>query len=548
MLFDYVVADMQAGRAGTVWSQFPLQPLAPGALTPFSYSVLAEIASRAWYLYYDRLGFDPTPRAKVVRRHKGRVYFNLSLPAQLDADQAGIEPLSLRLNGQWQPLATWEKPGFLAGFKLGRAQKKIDDQVAESSRQMGAITEKARAWYLKTQTIRRWGQAEVLQIMEEIERYGVESMLALFAARYNLGQHYARLVTDLGEKALDTEAVLRINNALSTIAGLNSGLVESTMLAALPAIADTLRDPATLAWLQADDFADWRTTLPNQEAVARIQGFLDAYGHRGVHEGEIAHPRWAEDASLLMRALLAHIESPRPAIATSTTPDALSILLDMLPAAARKQNEQRLHKMAELHKLQSEALHALAYIWGGTRSWALAAAREAMVDQRLHSPEEAFLFELEEIKEMMTGEWNISSREEIRATLATRQAEYAAMQQEQAPAILIGDTEAFVTHHGLPGVAGKATGSLCLWDVQQDCRGALVATELLDSGFALALPLATGFVAATGTPCDPMVVAAHAWQRPIAVDLGKRYDELVKENGVTTTLDVKADGIAVSQG
>lgn len=544
MLFDYVAADLQPGRTGTVWSQFPLQPLAPGALTPFSYSVLAEIASRAWYLYYDRLGFDPTPRSQVVRRHQGRVYFNLSLPAQLDADQAGVEPLSLRLNGQRQPLANWEKPGFLAGLKLGRAQKKIDAQVAESSRQMEAITEKARAWYLKTQAIRRWSQAEVLQIMEEIERYGVESMVAFFTARYNLGQQTGRLVVALADKALDTEAVLRINNALGTV----SGLVEAAMLAALPPLADTMRDPATLAWLQAGDYAEWRTTLPNPAAVEGIKSFLDAYGHRGVHEGEIAHPRWAEDATLLMRALLAHIESPPQAAATATAPDGLSVLLEMLPASARKQSEQSLQKIAELHKLQSQALHALAYIWAGTRSWALAAAREAMVDQRLHSPEEAFFFELEEIKEMMTGEWNISSREEIRATLAERQRQHAAMQQAEAPAILVGDAEAAVTHHGLPGVAGKATGPLCRWDAKQDCQGAVVATDLLDSGFVLTLPFATAYLAASGTPCDPFVVAAQAWQRPIAVDLGKRYDEFAKADDVTTTLDVNANGVAVSQG
>ena len=87
------------------------------AVTPFSYSVLAEIAGRAWYQYFDRLGFDPLPRARVLRQYQGRAYLNVTLSAQRDAEQAGLEPITLRVDGQRFPLCKWEKSGFLAGFK-----------------------------------------------------------------------------------------------------------------------------------------------------------------------------------------------------------------------------------------------------------------------------------------------------------------------------------------------------------------------------------------------------------------------------------------------
>lgn len=542
MLFDYVAPASKPGFSGTVWSQFPLQPLTPGVLTPFSYSVLAELASRAWFVYFDRLGFEPTPRSRLVRLYKGRVYFNLSLSSQMEADHAGLEPLALHLNQQRLPLAKWEKPGFLAGFKLGRGQKKIDDVVADQTRHIEAVSEKARTWYLKTQSIQRWGQAEVLQIMEEIERVGVESMVAFFAARHNLAYHYGRLVADLAGKVNAGQALLLINNALGDV----PGLIETTIADALPALAEAMAEPATLAWLKAGNFADWRKTLPSAVAIERVSAFLAAYGHRAVHEGEIANPRWSQDVSLLLGALLAILEIP--AAPAKASPKAnVQALLDALPSAARKQGEQSLHKIGELHKLQSRALHALAYIGGGTRSWALAAAGEAMVDKRLHSADEVFLFELEEIKEMMTGEWNISSMDEIRETVAKRQVEHNAIQQEIAPDILLGDEEAFVNHRGLPGVAGKATGPLCLLDgtPKQDCRGAIVATELLDSGNALLYPVAAGFVAATGTPCDPCVVAARAWQHPVAIGMGKGFAELA--DGKATTVNVNVDEVAVSQ-
>jgi pyruvate,water dikinase len=538
-------SDFQPSRSETVWSQFPLQPLAPGVLTPFSYSVLAEIASRAWYLYYDRLGFEPAPRARVVRRHKGRVYFNISLSAQMEATHAGLEPLALQVNGQRQPLAAWEKPNLLAGLKLGRAQKKIDDLARDSQHQMDAMTDRARTWYLRTQSIKRWGQAEVLQIMEEIERMGVEGLAAFFAARYNLGQRYARLLADLTGKVSPAQGVLLINNALGDI----PGLLETTMVDALPSIATSMRDAATLAWLKAGDYTDWQSTLPSPEAIEGIKTFMDAYGHRAVFEGEMARPRWSEDATLLMQSLLAEIESPRAAPSKAATQANVQNLLDALPASARKQGEQSLHKIAELHKAQSHALHVLTYIWAGTRTWALAAAHEAMVDKRLHSADEVFLFELEEIKQLMTGEWNISSTDEIRATVAQRQREQIAMQQEIAPDLLAGDHELFASHQGLSCVEGKAAGPICLDSVTaaQDCRGAIVATPLLDSGYVLALPLATGFVAAAGSPCDPFAVAAHAWQHPVAVSLGKRYTEFTTTNGAPVALEVNANGVALQR-
>lgn len=548
MLFDYVAAGLQPGRAGTVWSRFPLQPLAPGALTPFSTSVLTELASRAWYAYYDRLGFDPTPRSKVVRQHKGHVYFNLSLGAQLEAEHAAIEPLALTVNGQRQALAAWEKPGFLAGLKFGRAQKKMDDLLAESARQMGTTTEKARTWYLKTQAIKRWGQAEVLQIMEEIERIGVESMVAYLAARLNLAHHTARLLADLAGKATPAQAVLLINSALCE----TGGLVEAGMLDALAPLVEVARDPKQLALLQKANAAEWHRFAgegeqPSDTLQEGVRAYLAAYGHRAAFEGEMAHPRLSEDAGLLLVALLAQAESPT-APAKRSPNEQVQALLTMLPASARKQGEQSLHKLGELYKLQSSALHALMYVWAGTRTWALAAAREAMVDKRLHDTSEAFLFELEEIKQMMTGEWNISSLDEIRAKVEERQLEFAGVRDGLAPDALLGDDELFANHNGVPGVAGKAAGPLSLWlnSPNPDSQKALVAAKVLDSGCVLALPMAAGFVAAAGTPCDPFVLAAQAWQRPVVVGLGKRFEDFGVLSGASVTLAVGNDGVTVN--
>jgi hypothetical protein len=550
MLFDYVAPDLPPGNAGAVWSQFPLQPLAPGLLTPFSHSVLSELTSRAWYIHYDRLGFAPTPRSRLVRRYKGHVYFNISLAAQMESTHAGLEPLALQINQQRHPLATWEKPGFLAGFKMGRAQKKIDELLDDYSRQMRETTETARAWYFKTQGL-RWSQAEILQIMEEIERVGVNSMAAYLSARHALEYLYAGLLAEMKGKLTATQALLLINNALCDL----QGLVEITICNSLLNLAERMREPSTLAWLKAGEFADWANTLPSKQAAEQIAAFTSDFGHRTIHEGEIANSRWTEEPGIVLRAVLAQIESqpghPHKDLPRNANSVPLQKLLEALPASSRKQGEQRIQRICDLHKLQSNALHSLAYIWSGTRTWALAAAREAMADKRLLSEDEVFFFELEEIKQMMTGEWNISSVDEIRATLAQRRVEQTAAQQEIAPDILVGNTEGQMsrqeTSHGILGVAGQAAGPLRHWGgtEQESCSGAVLASELLDSGHALALPLAIGFVSAAGTPLDPFVAAASAWQHPVIVGMGKSYADLAE--GVYTAVDANSEAVTVRQ-
>lgn len=553
MLFDYTASTSQPSQTGAFWSRFPLQPLAPGILTPFSYSVLAELVGRAWFAYYDRLGLEPTPRPKLVRQVKGHVYFNLSLGAKIESEQAGVEPLPLRVNGQSFALAAWEKPGFLAGFKLGRAQKRMEDAWIDAARQMGETTEKARAWYQKTQSIRRWGQAEVLQIMEEIERIGIDSMIAFLAARLNLGRLYARLVADLAQGNVSTaRAALLINNALGISSNISGGLVESSIFDALIPIANSARDPQQIEWLKQATAADWHRFAKDEQVASdgvreAVKLFMDSYGHRALQEGEMANPRWVEDASLLRLAILSQIEQP---ITRQTAANQRQPLLDALPASARKQGEQNLKQIGELLQLQSQALHAFAYVLGGTRTWALSSAREAMVDKRLHAPTEAFLLELEEIKQLMTGEWNISSLDEIRALVAKRQEEHDALRNEVAPDALVGDEAVVSASPALPGVIGNATGPLTIGTNLNE-QGAVVAATHLDSGYTLALPSAVGFVGMAGTPFDPFVVAAQQWQRPVTVNvesgsIGDKVTEL-GANSTPVTLEVGADGVVLGK-
>lgn len=456
-MFDYALPGGVPAGSRTAWSQHPLhplvavQPFATPPLTPFSYSLLAEVAGRAWFQYFDRLGFDPMPRARVLRQYQGRPYMNLTLSAQREAEFAGLEPLTLRLDGQLFPLFKWEKPGFVAGFKAGLNQKKIDDILKKLAVELDTITQMAQQWQAKTQEL-RWTQAEILQIMEEIEDSAVPSFIGFFAARYQLEVACNRLVR-LALDKLDYPASLTLIQAATND---TSHLIEQAMVTRLRTLGDlAASDPATVTWLQAGIFENWSATLPNARVTAALSEFLALYGHRCVAEGEIRQLRWRQDPTPVFHAVLAY------ALHQVAMPDASPMaqseqkLLDVVASGQRKEAQQLLQKIRQCLLLQSRALHAFAYILDGTRGWALAAAKESMVDQRLLQLDDVFFFELEEMKRMMTGEWNVSDRPEIQATCARRKTELAQAQQAAAPELLIGEAEAMARHMNGPAALGN---------------------------------------------------------------------------------------------
>ena len=116
----------------------------------------------------------------------------------------------------------------------------------------------------------------------------------------------------------------------------------------------------------------------------------------------------------------------------------------------------------------AEAREALAYVVAAARHWALAAAAEGAEDGRIHHPDEIFMLEIEEIKQMMTGEWH--SRGHVESLIQKRQEAY-----QRAAAIP-------TSHDHLLGVAGYDTeGPLHIFTTPQALQA-----DLPDGFIALA--------------------------------------------------------------
>ncbi len=536
-MLNYTTDQKPLGSNQTVWSRDPLRPLVPYALTPFSFSVLSEIAQVAWYRYYDRIGYSLPYPPKVIRQVQGRAYLNLSIMGQHDADYAGLEPLTIQVDGRALAVSPYEKPGMLAGLKNSRNQRKIDDLLDTLDQGIGAITQTAQQWHDKV-TGMKWSQAEILQIMEEIERKGVDSLMAFFAARHNLEIAYNWLLRTTESGQNSAQNLLLVNNALSDL----DGLVEVEIAEALLQVSQTAQtDAAAREWLETGKFDNWAETLPAGEFGEQVQALIDRYGHRSTGEGEMNIPRWYEDATPLLGSIRACLLFAAKAPAKVPSAQNVQKLLDAVPPKQRKAAQQQLDRARQMLRLQSRALNAYAHILTATRIWVQEAAKEAMADGRMQGVDDAYFYELEEIKQMMTGEWNVSDLDGIYAVAKERRAQHAANQQVRPSELLIGDVMAHPVRpepgYGISGVIGKVTGPLRRQEKPQPlrCNHAIVGAVRLDSGWAPALPVAGAFVTARGTPVDPIVAAARIWHVPTVLGLGEQYDHLT--DGAQTTVD-----------
>lgn len=522
ILFDYRVSGNRPSAGQDIWDQHPLSALSGTILTPFSYSLVAEILRRGWFNYYSEAGFEPQPSARLVRQHQGRTYLNLSLSARLDAEE-GITPLTLCLNSEPVPLAE-KKSSLLSGILGNRAEKRVWNTIRELESRVPSIRHKARDWF-ETVSGLKWSQAEILQVMEQIERVGADSLMLYFAARHHLELGLNQILWALQEKTPFPQSLSYVNAFYSELSNTHlSNLVESDLTVAITDLAQLARNEG----IQLDNrsnWADWSDTLPRGKFKTAIGEFLDHFGHRAAFESELRYLRWHEDPSMVFDAVLAMANRDSAASAYHGVSKSKDDLLQAIDSGQRQGVQEWLSRVPKLLRLQSQALDAFAYILAGSRRWIQAAAREAMTDERLSSLDDAFYFSLEELKEMMTGERNVSDREGIRAQLAERQSEFTRWQQSAPPPLLIGDQEVAATRHGLPtpsdiGLTVDSVTDFSDFDQSTLYERLITAHDTLklpqlDGGLSALLPQATCFVLSHGHLLDPAIAAAWSGRRAV---------------------------------
>ncbi len=355
----------------------------PASLTPFSRSVVHTSLQAAHRRLARDLGVPPLPLTSADPR--------------LLWDNGPLATLVIRV---WDQPAAYVAPllglsptvlGAPArGGKPGNLAKTTAAWLAETP----ARQERLRAWASRVQSM-TWRQAQLLQVMEEIEptvanAWGDEQRLAAAAVG-----NYAQLLTWLENRRGDAAQF-----GLDIVAGL-----ETPDAALVQDLADDI-DPAFL---------------------------LQRYGHRSTCEWELATPRLAEETSWLQTFAAAKVPEIgtkwQPVNARQRRAQATEALLAQAGLLQRSSWRQAIHLTQTSLSAHAAAWDTLALVLAAVRRWALAAAAEGVRDGRLEQADEIFLLELEEIKQVLTGEWN--RRQQFESLLAARQHEHNAMKGDE---------------------------------------------------------------------------------------------------------------------
>lgn len=386
-----------------VKSQEVLRDVLPSSVTPFTWSVFGAAAERLARSFYSDLGYQIPADLAIWQLGDGRPTLNGAVLAQAEQAVFGSTTAPSSSLGQ-----------RLFGGGMDRRVGAVVRQVLDEAPLRFAAVQR---WHDRVQTM-QWRQATVLQIMEEIEPQA-EAALAGQTALLALASIMRQMAAWLAEwlPATTGDLLPRL------FAGADAAPASAVYRQALTQLAQAAQqDQAAVAFLQQ---GDWQADLPAGGFRQAFEQFIAHFGRWAEIPLEAASPRWREAPDRLLAAIAAHLTQPAvPALlslddAAQQRAAAAFEIGKQLGMLRRRHFQPAFDDMQQLVALAVAGHHAAVTVVDTARTWALGAAQEVVADGRLAAVEDVFLLELEELKQIMTGEW--SSPDQVRSLIAARQ-------------------------------------------------------------------------------------------------------------------------------
>lgn len=353
----------------TVWEGVSDRSVLPGRPTPFTWSVLAPTLAEAYRRAAGQLNVLWPGDDGIFCLHEGRPYQRRGL----SLDQASREG---------------GRGGLLAQWGVGSQGNKSTEAALASAADYAARTTR---WYDRVRQT-HWGQADLLQVMEEIENLGISVQALRLQLAVALRTAQTR-VQQWQEEAWPEAAAAQVTDLTGHVTAYEQALAQ----------AASQRDTNTLSEL------------------------MTTYGYRSADELELAAPRWAETAPVISIDWPTFIETAwvgwkdRQRAAEQT----LAGRVGFLKRRGLEADVQWRRRVADTYDDMDDAR---ARWLAGTRIWANAAAQETVADKRIANVADIFLLELEEVKQLMTGEWNVTHRESLQELVAQRKQDFTRWQ------------------------------------------------------------------------------------------------------------------------
>ena len=473
------------------WTRDLARDLFPGVATPFGWTVLCTPAESALRRAFAELGAPAPDGIQLWQRDQdGQVCVNAS--ALADAAR--------RLHGAaWLGSIRGEMPGGMlgrlqTGGVIRKAQARIDAALA-GIQDLHVRTARWLDWVRGL----RWTQADLLQVMEELEPKARDVLQTYFILRAGLSAAAAqvsdRLAEWLPERPPDVTWGLYVG-----LAGMPG--VESAYALAVAARDEASRDPA-----------------------------LARFGHRGPGEMRPDGMRWADQPALL--ASLADQRPQRNSDTAHIERQAVEAwVFGQLDASKSRQFEAALRRAQALCVAADVAWDAATMVMAAAQRWAEATASEATSAGLIARPADVLYLELEELKQVATGEWHPGRSAAVQDEVARRRAQIAGVPAGEA----VGQP--------LPAGPGQAHGPAYLASpaAEPPPPSAIWLTAAADPGCAPFWLGAGAVVTAAADPWSPGLIIARGLGVPAVIGAAEAVS--AARPGQTVTVDGDAGQVS----
>ena len=299
------------------------------------------------------------------------------------------------------------------------------------------------------------------------------------------------------------------------------------------------REPAVREAILASPATELRVdALPDGPTRRSLQRFLEAYGHRGTREAEVAAPRWSEDPTLLFATLQIYLREGASSVARGLNPvqmaerqrqareAALALVSKKLPLPTRTAVRHLLALVQRFMRLRERLRSHVTAVLGLFRHVALDTSRRIESVEPGAGADAAFYLTLDEIDAFLRdGSESVAVRVQRRRRRVERDRSlpdppdtfvgYPPPVSIEAP-----DSDTLL---GLSACAGDVTGTVRVMDSPADAAhfraGEVLVCACADVGWSPLFLVASAVVTDLGGPLSHAAIVLREYGVPSVVNV-----------------------------
>jgi rifampicin phosphotransferase len=400
-------------QAPLIWSNANTKDNYPGVMSPLNWSFVNQGIDQLLWAPFRAAGYEAMAGIELMRHFAGRPYFNLSAVQWVAYDAMGMLPHETNATvGGHQP----EIPvpaGSPTQGPQGRRRQRARLRLALSLRSfqkrfsVDVAAFRALAREMAGLDLTCKSNAELMELV-----VSARQQFALFGPRFQLCNVAVGPLQSMLEGMLERHLPGR-GRAVSAALMSGSGEVTSAEHGyRLFDLVTAARGDAAAEELLAnlpDDPDAWRKLPGGSPFRAELERFLTDFGHRGVYEGEVANPRWAEDPTYILqqvRVLLASGELHQPQAAAIATRAAAEADVQRVPFLWRPIVRWLADKVRATYALREEGKSTIAALWVPLRRMVLEVGRRMAAEGHLVDGGDVFYLSDYDLRLYLIGEWS----------------------------------------------------------------------------------------------------------------------------------------------